>query len=368
MLSVQKFLLDGGSLEDLNVLFNINTYEHPTLPLVGFKYGIIQSDDIKFHPITRECQGLVLEKAYWKVVAYPFNRFFNLGEDAATEDSFKWNNFICEEKCDGSLIILYHYNNQWMVNTSGSFGQGLVGNSGLTWEKLFWKVSGINKDSLIKNCTYIFELCTKYNKIVRTYEEPLVYLIGLRNNTNNNECSHQCVIYESFIIGTKRPKRYNVCTQEDIYNQLKKESEKDPSFEGFVLTDRNFNRIKIKSDSYKQLHWLKGNNNFSIEKMVYQILDGNISYLEQNFVEWNDEIQLIVEMIDGVKINTENVLWETQNKASRKEFAEYVLDTAIIPSYLFMIKDGKYRNIDDAFINNPKPLINYLEKNWKTLS
>ena len=77
MLALQEYLTSHG-LDKLQDELKINVFRHPTLPLVGFKYNQLESP--RTHPIVRECRGVVLEDKTWKLVAKPFNRFFNVGE------------------------------------------------------------------------------------------------------------------------------------------------------------------------------------------------------------------------------------------------------------------------------------------------
>ena len=87
-LEVQKFLRSNHTLYDLTDELGILVTEHPNpnVPLVSLKYSQINSP--KHNEIVKECRGLVLEKDTWNVVAKPFKRFFNLGEDINAEGEF----------------------------------------------------------------------------------------------------------------------------------------------------------------------------------------------------------------------------------------------------------------------------------------
>jgi len=180
MLEVQKYLRSGKTFKELEVDLSISTYEHPTLPLVGAKYSQIESP--KTNHIVKECRGIVLEKDTHNVIAKPFPRFFNAGEDLEEFKKFNWNNFVCTTKEDGSLAIIYYYQNIWHMNTSGSFGLGEVNFSGKIWRELFWqtfdKVGGL-KDKLNPKYTYVFELCTPYNKVIRPYKDDKIFGLGV---------------------------------------------------------------------------------------------------------------------------------------------------------------------------------------------
>ena len=96
MLALQKFLIEGGNPKDLA----LRVYHHQELPLIGYKYS---SDSPKKNPIVDNARGIVLDEQH-QLIMKGFNRFYNYGQH---EDyPFDWNNFICQEKCDGSLILV----------------------------------------------------------------------------------------------------------------------------------------------------------------------------------------------------------------------------------------------------------------------
>jgi len=51
-------------------------------------------------------------------VAYPFNKFFNFGEEYA--DNIDWESAHVLEKVDGSLIKVYFHNGAWCVGTNNT--------------------------------------------------------------------------------------------------------------------------------------------------------------------------------------------------------------------------------------------------------
>ena len=67
--------------------------------LVMFKYDQLNSD---FHnDIVKECRGLILDADTFEVVSYPFNKFFNYGEQYA--DDVDWHTAYVTEKLDGCV-------------------------------------------------------------------------------------------------------------------------------------------------------------------------------------------------------------------------------------------------------------------------
>lgn len=75
MLEVQKYL-KTHSLEELKDEFDINYKEYDDRVIL--KYRIDSKP--KFHPIVKECRGLILSLPNFDVIARGFDRFFNYGE------------------------------------------------------------------------------------------------------------------------------------------------------------------------------------------------------------------------------------------------------------------------------------------------
>ncbi len=214
MLEVQKYL-NKNSLEKLKEELGIDYKIHNSLPLVILDYS--QIDSPKTHPIVQECRGLVLELDTWKIVAKGFNRFFNLGEALEITNCFNWDNFYAKTKEDGSYIMLYHYNGDWHVKTRNSFGDGKLQDTNLTWKELF--LSTLKCDNWLrdfdKNSVGIFELCSIYNKIVRHYQEPQSYLLGVYNRHKNviDQWDNDLSLY---MFGVNTPREYKFYGKEDF--------------------------------------------------------------------------------------------------------------------------------------------------------
>lgn len=277
-LALQTALRDGvATLESLSQELHLNIYRHPTLPLVGFKY--CQIDSPKLHPIVRECRGIVLEDGSWNLVAKAFNRFFNVGEDAEDFAKFDWSNFSCTSKEDGSLILLYHYADEWRINTSGSFAFGEVQGYSLSWQELFWSTSGIQPDDLkgLENYTLVLELCTPYNRVVRRYQTPRVYLLSAfinhKDGWEERDIEGIKAIHHRF---TDRnvllPDFYTFPSKDAISHFLVEMEEKDKTFEGVILRDWTDRRYKWKTKTYVALHQLKDNGNILLPKRVVPIV------------------------------------------------------------------------------------------------
>src|SRR3990172_6038072 len=121
--ALQAYLRSGKTPEDLKSEFGIDFVIHPTLPLVAYKYDMIESP--RGSDIVKSARGTVLHRYTHELICQPFFRFFNHGEMLEETGKFDWNDFEVSTKEDGSLIPVFEFEGVWYSKTSGSFGEGL---------------------------------------------------------------------------------------------------------------------------------------------------------------------------------------------------------------------------------------------------
>ena len=152
-------------------------------PYIMFKYNQIESDFS--NPIVRECRGIILKEETFKVVCHAFDKFGNYGESYAPE--IDWESAVVQEKCDGSLIKIW-YDDSWHISTNGAIdafkaftngGERSFGDLVIEAMPISWNEFGNLASS---SATYMFELCSKYNRVVVPHDEPKLYFLGWRDN------------------------------------------------------------------------------------------------------------------------------------------------------------------------------------------
>jgi RNA ligase len=136
-------------LETLNRYFEdglIYKQTHPTLPLTIWNYTEKVQYENLFDEITIQTRGLVTDDK-GNIVARPFKKFFNLEEKkhTATPD------FEVFDKMDGSCIILFNYEGEWVFASRGSF----TSEQAIKAKELS---NNFNLDKLNKDYTYVFEI------------------------------------------------------------------------------------------------------------------------------------------------------------------------------------------------------------------
>lgn len=360
MLEIQNWLrYNNGNLELLEQQLGITAKEHEDGRVI-FNYSQINSP--KNNPIVKECRGIVLDKNNnWALVAKSFNRFFNLGELPDLDRNFNWESSFALDKEDGSLILMYYWNGKWHINTRNSFSDGKVQDSPWTWRDLVLMTLPDNWElTMDPDYTYVFELCTPYNKVVRQYSEKKLFLLTTFHNKYMYESSESLIDLQAKESRFDRPTAYYFANSEQVEKYIRKVSENFKTFEGIVLRDINNMRIKIKSPEYVALHRLSNNGNIaSVKNLLPFVLSGETDELLCYFPECSQYVEKIQSQLDKWKVELDN-LWFTHGDVdSRKKFALAVKDHEL-SCFLFMSKDNGKHPWMNAMANS-STLLNKLE-------
>lgn len=340
MLNLQTFIRENANWRELisQKPYCIKVTEKDNL--VCFKYSQIDSD---FHnPIVRECRGIVLEKDTWKVVCLPFFKFFNFGEVYA--DEIDWKSAKVTSKEDGSLIKIYYYDGEWRVGTNGTIdAEDAELNSPYyhNFMELFdvaAENSELDFDRLNPNYTYLMELCSCHNKIVVPYNEPKLFHIGTRNNRTCEEVEVD--------IGIEKPKQYMLSSLEDCIAMAKTF---DFTQEGFVVYDKDYHRIKVKSDDYIRVHRLANNGSLTRERAVDLVrmneIEEFLNYCPQYTDYIRDTQRRLAMFRNDILFNVNMALIEKMDCGTRKEFAA-VAKTFRYPMIWFKVYDTPHFDVD----------------------
>jgi len=299
---------------------------HPTLPLTIWNYSQATQYEGKWDEITLACRGLVTDNN-GVVVARPFKKFFNMeeGNYTPTED------FEVYEKLDGSLGILFYYNNRWIFATRGSFtsDQAIKGGGLLNKYDL---------DLLSPGYTYLFEIIYQENRIVCEYDYEDVVMLGCIETTDGGEVDIHDEYYST---------NFNVVKKYDgvkDYSMLKSMIENNR--EGYVIRFSNGDRMKIKGEEYIRLHQImteistksvweclsQGDDIYKILEDVpdefFAKIDEYVEELQSNYILLEAEAQALFATIS---VHTD----------TRAEFAKYAKASTLAP-ILFKMLDNRH--------------------------
>ena len=318
------------------------------------KYSQLESD---FHePIVKECRGLIIDKNTIEPVALSFYKFFNVQEPLA--DRIYWKDCKVQEKVDGSKILVWYdkYKQNWRVSTSSMLDakEADVMDFNKTFYDIFvealtnilpksFDVISFFNSLLDKKFCYTFELVSPESRVVVPYKEADLYFIGLRDVVTFEELNPDESNVVNFI---KRPKEYklnslNACLQATERMGFDEE--------GFVVVDKYWNRVKIKSPAYVAAAHVKDNGVVNRDRILTIIERGEqdefLGYFPE-YKEYFDDIQekrnkffdrlnYAVEDIDYVS-KTSDISYNW----TRKDFAKYILDNySNVSQFLFKFLD-----------------------------
>lgn len=298
--------------------------------------------------VVQQCRGIILDESEdWAVVSYPYDKFFNYGEsNAAVID---WDAAIVQDKLDGSLMTLYFYNGEWRVQSSGTpDASGEVALCKFSFEKLFWDTwTQLNYDLPLghENYCFMFELETPYNRIVVQHSEHSLMLHGVRHvktfleeppDTWAKTLGWRCV--NSYAFGS-------------IEALIAQAEQLDPlQQEGFIVCDRHFNRIKLKSSEYVKLSHLKDGSSY--RKLLSVVVNNEsaefLAYFKELETLFNDIKQKYADLVAKL----ENEYEKYKDIETQKDFAMTVKDFPH-SGVLFSLRSGKASSVREYMVGLP---------------
>ncbi|MCL2436638.1 MAG: hypothetical protein FWD00_01220 [Clostridiales bacterium] len=341
MLKVIQFIKENPDWRQRLSCNPYNLFINDDKDFTILKYS--QRDSDFNNEIVRECRGIIIDKDC-NPVCIPFFKFGNYGEPYA--DIIDWETAKVEEKIDGSLIKVWNYRGKWIISTNGTIfaekaaiGAADEKKANTTFNnfaELFENArinSKLDFDFLNPQYTYMFEIVSPYNRIVALYDSIDIYHIGTRDNTTLLEIEID--------IGIKKPRTYLCNSLKDLIEMA---STLRYCEEGYVVKDKNYKRIKVKSPAYVAVHHLISGMN---EKGLLELMRTNeANEFLTYFPEYKQNIDILSEKIDRLISHIEEIL-ESKisgvNFETRKDFALIVTQTKY-PAFFFNYYDGKEKN------------------------
>lgn len=198
---------------------------------------------------TLSCRGLVID-AKGRILARTFQKFRNL-EEHDPSDIDMTQPFEIFEKMDGSLIILFYYEEimEWVIASRGSFISEQVQEA-----KKQFKTGVFGK--LNKKNTYLFETIYPENRIVVDYGKTNdIFLLAVIETRSGKEIAYEDIVkmYSKFFKIVE--KIYDV----NVNNLFELRDYEEDNKEGFVIRFQNGFRVKVKFDEYVRLHGILTN-------------------------------------------------------------------------------------------------------------
>lgn len=331
---------------------DIRTDEIDGIQYFLLKYNMIMSD-MSLREV-QEARGSIFrqnEDGYWVCVCYPFDKFFNYGEQYSAVNDIDWTTASVQQKVDGSLIKIWWDYDGWVISTNGSIDAFKAECGDTTYgdlvQKVIDRIPGFFK-MLDHDYTYMFELTSPYNRIVVRYEGINLWYLGRRNILNYEE-DREGLRLEGLLYPEVYP-------HHSLAECIAAAHEMGDDEEGYVVCDAHFNRIKIKGDEYLALHKMRGNGPLTVLRVVemYQqgTLDDFIAYYPE-FKDFTDDVvQRIRYYIEVCETAFKVVSSVVGAMGERRDFAMYAnAYMPIVRSYLYARLDEKVKDGSDYLMN-----------------
>lgn len=324
---------------------------HPTLPLTIWNYSQTTQYEGKWDDVTMMCRGLITDNNTGKILVRPFPKFFNYEEVVGNGMIPTKGDYVyIQEKMDGSLGILFNYNDEWVMATRGSF----TSDQSLKGMEILKRNYPVFDKVWMKEYAYLVEIIYPENRIVVDYgKEKITFLSAVLNESYNwspiDETELHWTMACSIFAGNGIKKSDIVKTEQhfnfsdELYKSLKEKNESNK--EGFVLRyfPGNF-RMKIKFEDYVRLHkimtevstksvWEIVSNGDDMESLLKDVPDEFYDKIKKYVAELTFQYNTILSEYTIIY----NTISDLQN--NRRVFAERAL-LFKYPQILFCMVDG----------------------------
>ena len=351
---LEKYVADG--------LLEVN--KHPTEDLYIYNYSRKTQYESLWDDVTIQCRGLVLDGS-GEIVAKSFDKFFNFEE----VKDMDWNceHVWIQEKMDGSMGILFNYNDVWHLATRGSFAS----EQAIRGMEILKKKYDLNR--FMPEAVYICEIIYPENRIVVSYDTEKVVFLSAFDRDSGVELNLNTAFALFNISGIE--KEDLVLTNlvydadETMLKHLKEQNESNR--EGYVLRFWPSNkRVKIKFEEYVRLHKiLTGISNIDIwehlkaERDVNELLENvpdefdkwvknTVSDLRYACYQYREYCGKLHDYFRYGKYS------DREPEPTKKEYAEHLITCNVHPKVrpiCFAMWDGKNKKVDDIIWKLVKP-------------
>lgn len=322
--------------------------KHSKYDLHIWNYSEKTQYERKWDHITSICRGLITDST-GKIIGRSFNKFHNYEEQEIKSANKSASDVRIFNKSDGSLGILFNYNNEWLFSSRGSFEspQAIKGYSMIP-EKFF--------DVIDPNVSYIFEIIYPENRIVVDYKdkECLVFLAAFKTDgTEIHYHEKDLSDAKAFIPIFEFMQKNGIETVEELTHEFPEHVVFDdlksldlPNKEGYVILLNDL-RIKIKFETYRKLQKMRTNLTVKhvfemirakkpLNEILEEIPDENYTWFHNLRTDINNELERIKKEITDMFYSI------FSPEMSRPSFASAVNKIEIkYKRYMFKMFDNK---------------------------
>jgi hypothetical protein len=276
----------------------VSAFFHPELPLIGLNYTPVAHNVLHAIPQgwtlpLRVCRGVIFDREA-NLVALPFLKFYNLGEnpETALDNLPTGMAFEASEKMDGHLGIIFNYDGQWLMTTRGSFLSS-TGKLGCEMIKKISVLKGWDKHPELNRITLLTEFIHPETRVHVQYnaDEDGFVLIGANNLDTLHDYDYNELLFLGKIADLSVTKLWQGSSLNNLVELMKDRSVQNR--EGFVIRFANGLRVKVKFETYIGL-MVKAKLTYTY--LMNRMISGN---LERMLATLDEEIRDIAMIMLG---------------------------------------------------------------------
>jgi T4 RnlA family RNA ligase len=343
---VIEFLKEHG-VEALKQQYQIIVKEVDDLLVLNYN----QIESPKADPIVMECRSLIID-ADFNIVSRSFSRFFNFGEAPDTQTHLDFSRAECYEKVDGSLIKIYNHKGKWHAATRGTaYADSDVNGWGITFKELVLKALDCEDDVefqlgcniwLDEAWTYIFEITSAENRVVKRYDGYTLHYLASRHN-QTGEYGDWYEKEAALTLGAVEIKSFKFDSVQHCIETAKTLPNLE---EGYVVYQDGVPVCKIKSPAYLAVHAIRGEG--LTPKRIMQLVLMNeqseyLTYFPEDEKWFTPYVEGLAELLSDIAV----VYDRFEGIVEQKEFALSVKDYPF-SAVLFQARNKK-QNVVHTF-------------------
>jgi len=327
---IDKFLLD----EMIEKKY-INVQKHPTTDLWIYNYSKSCQVDKVWNEATINCRGLIVDSKN-NIVARPFKKFYNYEELVEMGTDIPNLPFDVYEKMDGSLGILYWFDDVPFLATRGSFdSEQAIHGTEILQTKYIDTWNRFDRDK-----TYLFEIIYPQDKHCINYGEMDDIILLAVIDTDTGLETDSIDNYRDVLSVTKH---YDgIIDWKTIREEFDGENR-----EGFVVRFSNGFRMKLKYEQYFKIHFLRSmiSKKFILEHIIdntlHEIADIINELDEENQIYYHNIIDELYKRYNDINDDVNRMYRPSTEFESQKDYAAWVLTLDKYSAMIFSKDKGK---------------------------
>jgi RNA ligase len=334
---------------------------HPTLPLTIYCYTRTATYENIWDDVTERTRGLIVDDEF-NIVARSYEKFFNLNHEGRPETS--WDALpqeypIVLDKLDGSLGILWQFDEPCVANPAGVPITGIATKGSFVSEQAIWATSWYHKTCINpqwpEGFTPVFEIIAQTVQThVVLYDIPdQLILLGLINKETGEEADYNTVYHYAYLNGLNTVEVYNQSIEQAVRADRSNK-------EGYVLSwprpGQTPLKVKVKHETFLKLQKIVHAATpkrilealFNKDYELLQSWEDGLSHELAEYVRgWKDKF---TNSYGHILVESKNILnaatrWADNQGApeSRKIIAEYILKSirSRFSGVVFAMLDGQ---------------------------